>query len=599
MSQSPLPKAFVYRLPSEVLLEVFKAYWDDFGVIDIQVTHVCRLWRQVVQGYSCFWSTLELDILNEKVEQQAAYWLERSGRTPLDIIVSDSSRYSTYTPGREGRKEAELRLARLAKMLEEVMDRWESFSITLEPHDVDLFFRHCSRVTHTPNLKEFQVDAKDTQFWNYGSARAGIIGIPCDHPPCAGASVSAKFARCIPTFRPNFGLAITNLTLHLEDVDPTDAIVPGILRACSNLESLAVDLRSENTFAVTPPTPPITLPHLRHFYISWDAWLDHIIAPLHLPNLVSFDSHRHHYSNMEVNWNTVADLLVTIFQTCRSSLSSIRILGRRYSSTFDGEETQAVPLGAGPTIVLGSLVHCEVHSHGGDRLLRRLILPNIKSLDIADIEFGTAYRLVTSSPQLQTLSFDYIRGGPPSQTPTPTPHMLPELTSLKAVFSTHFLNHLLIPPLDRPRLLVGSSIPRLRTLHLEKVRFGDDALLRCMERWTELESLALRKTHTTDAVLVALSEPAPDADGGVGSKWILPRLSNIEIEHCLNITSAGFISFAASRNGPRVAPDTGGPPQVRGRAWITEPAPEGSRDDVTVHGCRLRYIDEFWDSDSD
>ncbi|KDQ08542.1 hypothetical protein BOTBODRAFT_148643 [Botryobasidium botryosum FD-172 SS1] len=214
-------------------------------------------------------------------------------------------------------------------------------------------------------------------------------------------------------------------------------------------------------------------------------------------------------------------------------------------------------------IILRSLRQCRIllPSVGdGNRLIRRLILPQVEALHVANARFDVAYPVVLSSSQLHDPTLENIYG------PTSQILFLPTLTSLYIRNSTHLLEVLRTPQLADLRLRGSATAPHsilsaeplrclaersppppLRTLFLQHVEINDEGFIWCMERLTELESLKLIGSTLTNATFLALAKPLqPSSDG---PSWILPRLTKIYIWRNKSIGPPAFIEFISSRSG--------------------------------------------------
>ena len=95
-------KAAIHRLPVEVLSMVFRmaadcgrmhSTPDQAPIFDINMpiplTHVCTLWRNIVQGQPSFWSTIICRLRDDNPHsgEQALHYLALAANSPLDVYI--------------------------------------------------------------------------------------------------------------------------------------------------------------------------------------------------------------------------------------------------------------------------------------------------------------------------------------------------------------------------------------------------------------------------------------------------------------------------------------------------------------------------------
>ncbi|KDQ13336.1 hypothetical protein BOTBODRAFT_175649 [Botryobasidium botryosum FD-172 SS1] len=175
----------------------------------IQLSHVCRLWRQILHDCADFWTTIRIDFAKRDPSSKAAFHIERAGRKLLDLeIWYDESHTMEWV------RSWQSDVVRLRLVLRGCMDRWESFQIHAYSDTINLLLPICAG--HAPKLKRLDIQAYDDD--ETSSNRLLVPLLPragSDHQPDY-ASISVAIEQYIPRFATLFGLGITSLAIDID-----------------------------------------------------------------------------------------------------------------------------------------------------------------------------------------------------------------------------------------------------------------------------------------------------------------------------------------------------------------------------------------------
>ncbi|KDQ13337.1 hypothetical protein BOTBODRAFT_373005 [Botryobasidium botryosum FD-172 SS1] len=242
------------------------------------------------------------------------------------------------------------------------------------------------------------------------------------------------------------------------------------------------------------------------------------------------------------------------------SLSSIKIEDEDvYISGMNPAIFQPNPL------ALSTVSEFSINANGPlmQPLLRHLTLPHVQTLDLAGASLNMAYRFISSSMEVRSLSLYGIVETPANRSSTLSlsPIFLSSLETLRVSDFPGLLNYVHAPrlkaltleDLSRPilypggtslRAFVERSAPALAILHLQGINITDRDIIWCLNQLPDLEDLTVSACLISDAVLSALAAPpSPEHPG-----WLLPRLAKFEFEGNVGVTSRGAIEFLASRS---------------------------------------------------
>ncbi|KDQ17101.1 hypothetical protein BOTBODRAFT_30474 [Botryobasidium botryosum FD-172 SS1] len=536
----------IHHVPPEIFREVFKfSIALDFREIPggatlhlIRLSHVCRLWRQVILNCSALWSDICLDLSSKEPEKQAAHWLEYGGSVPLSIRIENSFQFDEE----DMQVDEEGLLLRLADILRGTMDRWTSFSISVWPEQAKLFLENCKGFTS--NLVELSTD-----LINDDSDEPLPLPIPFNLPPGFTPThpISASSRYCIPIYG-SLGASITDLDVYTGpgDVDIEDYV--RMLAACPNITKCNIEGAYSHVISNPAISRQISLPHLTDLRFSGFRNVDQLINHLRSRALVSLRI-------FEFEWSTALGVaLGTIFRIC-SQLVVVEIV----AADEDHVEALSPPPEGSP--VLPSLSRLQIDAHNSIySLLRLLSTPHICTLDIGDVPFDSVRGLISFSTQLSSATFRKVRAAPQSTTPL---FNLPALSWLTIVDSPRLLDHITAPQLQHFTLnssnnpdgststslrdFMARSNPALRTLKFIYLDIGDDDLLWCLGRLPQVEILEVEKCPVSDAVFRALCAPSSVE---ISDSPLLPRLHHVRFYLNHDMTPSGAIEFFASRNGP-------------------------------------------------
>ena len=120
----------IYRLPAEILMEIFVLSIQNRAQSPLDLIHVCRFWRSVVLGMPRIWSTIRLSTWTKPSKME--FILEQTRAMPLDVEINGCTDAFTVGYGDGATRYASLEMA--AKEAR----RWRTLTITGFPHKTDM-----------------------------------------------------------------------------------------------------------------------------------------------------------------------------------------------------------------------------------------------------------------------------------------------------------------------------------------------------------------------------------------------------------------------------------------------------------------------------
>ncbi|KDQ07432.1 hypothetical protein BOTBODRAFT_180710 [Botryobasidium botryosum FD-172 SS1] len=537
-------------LPGDVVLELFLTYNKDNASL-IRASHVCRLWRQSVQGTPLLWTAMSLDMAASAPSVRAAYWLERAGDHPLtiDIRFPEEPDEGPRSRREQARKTMQRRTAELAALLCRHMHRWQSLSVELIPiSNLPIFFDKCRGAT--PELVSLDIQVAEDGRDSYR------VAIPFEFQ--AETKIKTTFAHCIPLFSSSFGRRITSIDLSINIDYATQSLV-NLLNTCLNLESL--DIYAPHGGLMGGAVYPVSHSHLAILTIRGIKDIQGILNSITSSSLRKLDLDDFCWSQAMV------DSFESMLQR-HPSLTDVSIRG-----------VDHVPAGAFPNtppppstepLTLANMVWFSVQRNTSPLhpLCRRVILPHVKGLYLSAIPSDIVHRMVASSPHLTTLSLDEL--GPASSALPMLP--IPTLTHLRVNGSMDLLNCIrntsdllslhLNPSVNMANILQFETPPplvaflrkmlvhshRLRGLSLKNAFVSDADLISCLDDLPMLEVLVVDSCPgLSDAFFRALAVGCPSQPG---ESRRLPRLREIRLFNNPLVSSGGVLGLLTSRNAP-------------------------------------------------
>ncbi|KDQ16530.1 hypothetical protein BOTBODRAFT_173042 [Botryobasidium botryosum FD-172 SS1] len=535
-------------LPADVVLNIYHLNHYDSDSDSLNLSHVCRLWRDILHGYTAFWAKVDLHLGKRDPDRKAAYWVKRAGRKPLVIHV----RCGRQQPVVSERKLTTI-IARVGLVLRDCMDRWESFTMDTSSQEIEHLLLICTG--YAPRLRVLNLNC-----WNgIRDVRRLLVPIlPSIELPSDSSGLSVSTQGYIPRFTmPSIGITEISVDFSMDWPDEgyfnmNDLF--SIFQSCPNLINFHL-----SAFGSDEMGPPllngfVILSRLTAFSLSWIRSVENVLSFLQLPLLESI-------TLFEANWSDAAR--VALWNVFGSSpfLSSIII---NHDDDKYCYERDPVPFHESPL----TLHHVTTFHMEGSRtflqpLLDLLTLPRVEKLELAGAPISTVHRFISSSTELRDVSLRNFRQVPADlDIPAHAPILLPSLTSLHVEDFPAFVDYIHAPRLKTLKLeeyydsahIVGSraflraaverSATALTTLHLRGLDVGDEDMQWCLERLSVLEELFISYCAISDAVLSALaSPPSPDAN----ASWLLPCLKTFLFENNDCITPSGAIKFLATR----------------------------------------------------
>ncbi|KDQ09544.1 hypothetical protein BOTBODRAFT_58605 [Botryobasidium botryosum FD-172 SS1] len=551
-STSPISsETHILRLPYNTLFKLLLA--SDAQQDPLRFSRVCRAWRQCIHAHPTFWSVLRLYVDRAEPELRAAYWLERAGMCPLDILISIRET-GYYWINRDPAVE----IGRLARVLSMHAERWRNLTIFAFPYHVHILFQHLTgQVSMLERLAIF-ARAEVTTPFSVRLTRQDLSLIPDNG--------EISFYGCIPMIHASLGMAITNLRICYDQTCLTDKVI-SLLLSCPNLTKFQIsrsrwELGYDSTFAnngMLTPTIPVPLSHL----------VERLVPLLHLTELLvdGFDNVGVFFNHLRlpslrvvhiygVYWDdAMLQAAINTFESCTQLSTFILRSERWYEVEVD------VPLSSAP-ITLENVKTFELPaSPHAYPLLGRLRLPQMQDFTIRFVPLNIAIQLMASSTQLRTVElegFQWLSSSPPPLLSIPTlSSLILAHSKLECLhfFHTPSLEHLTLEEMyeqsNQPIVLnplcdfLERSDPPLKTLRLKTVAVEDDDILRSFERLPLLEKLDISpSTDGMHAIFHALARPFSTPH----IEWLLPSLNEINVRRASPVIQPAFHSFLDSRN---------------------------------------------------
>ncbi|KDQ17044.1 hypothetical protein BOTBODRAFT_223952 [Botryobasidium botryosum FD-172 SS1] len=535
----------VKRIPTEILLQIFHICKDcqDSAQYLFNLSLVCRLWREVVQGCPTLWSDIWLDVSSDmpKLERQVKYQLERAGDTLLSLAIE----FPSHSARRWTEQECAARSVQLAEVVRGSMPRWKLFRMRAYLRETRLFFDNC--VGHTPHLSHITIALSDIKF----EAGVSRLSIPFQRPVGAdsGPPIQASFMSCLPIY-PSLGASITSLEVDVTSIHPHTSDLIAMLLSCPNLVRYHLRGGFGQTIGIISDPVQVPLPHLLDLRVSGLRDSVYILGALRFEGLRSLSIDVFYFPPV------LQDILESIFRSC-TLLTAVNING----SMFDRLDA---PLLSGFTwqpVVLPSVKQFTFSRANAAllQLFRQLSLPCAQTLEIHRAPCDVAYHLMSSSAQLASASFFELVDAPLHHAPITT---LPNPDTIVIVGSLELLSYIDAPNLcalsltntkgyhniaSNIRSLIERSTPPLRKLRLIGVhQLTDEDLIWCLRRLPFVEELEIGSSLLSDITLRALAAPSPPKQGAdVGV--LLPRLRSANFWDNYP-TPHGLAALAASRS---------------------------------------------------
>ncbi|KDQ19223.1 hypothetical protein BOTBODRAFT_433000 [Botryobasidium botryosum FD-172 SS1] len=292
----------IYRLPRELLLEIFlEIYGPTIGArldwkvkqkVTLDLSQVCRLWRDLIHGSSEFWAFIRLNVQRPNEDVRAADWIEHTAGRLLCIRVDCQGLFDSFSA-----KEGEGLFSKVASVLRQCMDRWVWFSIAVHPSFTRILFHHCAG--EVPMLKALLIQHLAPPVGIHTDSESPLAMVPSGSPFYTIFSEPNH----LPTFAPSFGSAITHLSVTASPPQEADSLLHA-LRLCPNLIELNL---SRQNMRAPQVAAPVSLPHLTQLYA--EAAQD-LLPFLELPSLQLL-------SLPKLAWsNSVVDSLIKIIHHC-------------------------------------------------------------------------------------------------------------------------------------------------------------------------------------------------------------------------------------------------------------------------------------------
>ena len=308
-----LHSPIVRQLPPDIMSTIFELCLPDFAKFSTYYTKedlsfplslgaICSYWREIAWSTSSLWSSMVLHVQSKHnshiVTGIAKEWLARSGRHPLSIRISSSSKNKT--------------LSRLANIINEHSTRWSDLDLNMP----DCYFqRFHATDNHAPILKSIRF---------YCSEKFGDNSINLNFQPLN----CPRLERACLSFFPLDGSNIqwynlTHLTLHSMFI--FDALL--ILRKTPRLVLCKVTgvwlgYRRQNIEPVLTSLSSLQLLSSASAY----GYLNNIIAP-HLEEF--------HSSFPEYQSPMAVRVITSFFGRSACSLRSFSMVFRRFPPQFE------------------------------------------------------------------------------------------------------------------------------------------------------------------------------------------------------------------------------------------------------------------------
>lgn len=525
-------RAPIFRLPEDILLDIFLHCFQDYPSHFNTLSRVCRTWRNLIHTRPIFWSCIALNFRHPQANEKAIYWLTRAGSCPLSLSLIFSHRGLSRDV--ETEEWILSRLAKICRTLQPHLDRMTLISLScLSPH-LTLISELLSG--STPRLVDLHVQ-------NFGNNEDApfeeplpIFMVPFDIPTDCSSKVDARFYSCIPRFPSSFGSSVATLYTDLGCGRSTDDVL-AIIELCPHLREF--HLRGHIDDAIEESQrEAVVLPELSSLHISQIEDVENLIFKIQVSSLTSL-------SISEVDWAPeVVDALLLLLQS-NPRLSTIEIR-TEYHDIFDVEDI--VPPHTLSAITLPFVTEFSFTAHALTLpLLLRLNLPSLETLELECAPYEIVYHIASHSDKVQKMVLARYR----SQAPQNQQLLMPALELLVLQNSTAILDHIHTPhlktlhifDLDRSRnpggrlfRFLNESAPPLHTLRLSLKSKGE-AFNPCWEKLPELIELTLGNDIVDDAILAALS-----------SRSLVPNLKIIDLTCDGHVSPQRLVELYSSRN---------------------------------------------------
>lgn len=126
----------IWRLPAEILAEIFLLSIHGHAQCPVDLIHVCRVWRSVVLGMPRIWSAIHLSTWTKP--SKTKFILEQTRAIPLDVEISTCTSALMVVDGDRATRYASL------EMVAKEAKRWRTLTINGFPHktDIDAYSSH-------------------------------------------------------------------------------------------------------------------------------------------------------------------------------------------------------------------------------------------------------------------------------------------------------------------------------------------------------------------------------------------------------------------------------------------------------------------------
>ncbi|KDQ21386.1 hypothetical protein BOTBODRAFT_25826 [Botryobasidium botryosum FD-172 SS1] len=535
MSQS----APIFRLPADVLLELFESFSTYISPQIQCFSHVCHSWRELIHRHEPFWTVIKLRLCDTSVEK-AEYWLARAGPdTSLDISLH-------ALPQRGEAPPVHPHFQTLFHVLRRTVERWRKMEIQIHR---DLLV-HCAKlcVGNASRLERLTIDGIGEGNDEKDSTAGTFVDISlrCARP----SGVIASFAYCVPKFHSTFGSSLTRLRTRIGGIYMAQHFLD-MLRSCPNL--IAWTLEGDSRYAIVEEVSPVLvhLPHLVDLTIKEAPGSASVVKRLMMPSLEKL-----HVEGQE--WSEyIVDIGEYLLRTSPSLSNLAFVIANPLASYLTGRymDVSAALLRVTRFAITPHPLMYDVFFD--------ISLPNLEVLDISSAPAFVARYIMQSSPLLQSITLTKINN------PSFIHISLPHLQTLNIDFLVDSFRNLEAPQLEHLyvdidgihddeetndgahlRAFIERSRPPLCTMRLLSVAIGDDDLLGCLAMLPQLTSLEVSSSNITDATLEALTVRRPPANQPDASDYLLPHLIEVELRFNRAVTPTAFDKFLSSRGNP-------------------------------------------------
>jgi hypothetical protein len=250
----------IYRLPPELLIEIFTLCTCNQGLAVLWLGTVCRDWRDLIYGSPRVWQLISLDDARASIttsHTQANMWMANSSPLPFDVKVNLSS--------------VNLLLPLLSPILP-YMNRWRRFTV-MGARENSLHIQELREsgypldtlILHIQHSVHQDASYDPTFLINFFSLAMNIRVTSLPRPP----SITQ--------------LRFTSITIHEIEVDISHERLLNFLCACPDLRYLNFEQAPFRETPIKEQLPVASLPHLTSLYLrsaySARAILSHIDTP--------------------------------------------------------------------------------------------------------------------------------------------------------------------------------------------------------------------------------------------------------------------------------------------------------------------------------